>query len=80
MSCKGRKDPYLVGMVECLKNDILPSDDKADLADGVLHFENSAFPGSWCVVVPQGLRVTPMKEAHAGSYAVGIYNHWTGLD
>ena len=33
----------------------------------------------WCAVVTQGLRVTPMKEAHAGSYAAGVYNHWTGL-
>ena len=53
MSCKGRKDPYLVGMVECLKNDILPSDDKADLADGVLHFETRRFQEVGVLLYPK---------------------------
>ena len=42
---------------------------KYELIDGVLHFENPAFPGRWCVVVPKAVQPTLLKEAHAGCFA-----------
>ena len=40
-----------------------------DLMDGVLRFENPAFPKRWCVVVPQELKQQTLEEAHGGCFA-----------
>ena len=49
-------------MINYLRNGELPEDDKTarsivllELDDGVLYYENSGFPGRYCVVVPVSL-------------------------
>ena len=60
-----------------LKCGSLPSDDQAarkvvlesknfELISGLLHHEDSACPGCWCLVVPKELRPQLSEEAHAG--------------
>ena len=63
-----------------LQDGVLPEDEKLtkrivaeskqyDVIDGVLHFENRAFPSRWCIVVPEQLRSDVLQEAHAGCFA-----------
>ena len=59
----------------------LPSDDQAArkvvlesknfelIIDGLLHHEDPACPGCWCLVVPKELRPQLLEEAHAGLFA-----------
>ena len=72
-----QQNPDLVSFFEYLEQGIIPTDDKVarklvmeckkyELIDGVLHFENPAFPGCWCIVVPKAVRPTLLEEAHAG--------------
>lgn len=67
-------------MLHYLQDGALPEDDKLskqivaeskqyDIVDGVLHFENSAFPNRWCIVVPEHMRSNVLDEAHAGCFA-----------
>ena len=95
-----RKDPELAAMLYYLQDGALPEDEKSarrivveskqhDIIDGVLHFENSAFPGCWCIVVPEQLRPDLLEEAHAGCFAAHfaekVYDHlcqtvwWKGM-
>ena len=57
-----KKDPELAAMLHYLQDGTLPEDEKLakrlvaeskqrDIIDGVLYFENSAFPSQWCIVV-----------------------------
>lgn len=75
-----KKDPELAAMLRYLQDGTLPEDEKSakrivaeskqdDVIDGVLHFENSAFPNRWCLVVPLQLRSDLLHEAHAGCFA-----------
>ena len=74
------EDPKLKPMLQYLTDKILPCDKAAattivmeskhyDLMDGVLRFENPAFPKRWCVVVPQELKQQTLEEAHGGCFA-----------
>ena len=74
------EDPKLKPMLQYLSDKILPCDKAAatrivmeskhyDLMDGVLRFENPAFPKRWCVVVPQELKQQTLEEAHGGCFA-----------
>ena len=74
------EDPKLKPMLQYLSDKILPCDKVAatrivmeskhyDLMDGVLRFENPAFPKRWCVVVPQELKQQTLEEAHGGCFA-----------
>ena len=74
------KDPDLVPLVWYLEKGELPTEKEMserivlesaryDLIDDVLHSENPATPGRWCIVVPRDLRPSLLKEAHAGCYA-----------
>ena len=73
-------DPSLVPMLQYLKDGLLPEDEQAarkilfgskqyELIDGVLYFENPAYPERWCVVVPHELRDELIREAHGGCFA-----------
>ena len=75
-----RKDPELAVMLHYLQDGTLPEDEKLakrivaeskqyDIIDDILHFENSAFPNRWCIVVPEHLRSEILQEAHAGCFA-----------
>jgi hypothetical protein len=70
-------DENLVCYVKCGS---LPSDDRSakkvvfksknfELIDGLLHHEDPACPGRWCLVVPKELRSQLLEEAHAGLFA-----------
>ena len=74
------KDPDLVPLVWYLEKGELPTEKEMserivlesaryDLIDDVLHSENPATPGRWCIVVPRVLCPSLLKEAHAGCYA-----------
>ena len=67
-------------MLHYLQDGTLPEDEKLakwmvseskqyDIIDGVLHFENSAFPNLWRIVVPDQLHSDVLQEAHAGCFA-----------
>ena len=73
-------DADLLPLLRCLTDGILPDDERLakkllwesrqyEMIDGVLHYENPAYPKRWCVVVPQGLRDELMEEAHGGCFA-----------
>ena len=74
------QDESLVCYVKYLECNSLPSDDQAarrvvlesknfELIDGLLHREDPACPGRWCLVVPKELRPQLLEEAHAGLFA-----------
>ena len=67
-------------MLYYLQDGALPQDEKSarqivaeskqhDIIDSIYHFENSAFPGRWCIVVPERLCPDLLEEAHAGCFA-----------
>lgn len=74
------KDTTCKVMIRYLLNHELPDDASTarrlvaeskqfEMIDGVLHFENPAFPGRWCIVVPEKLREDVLEEAHGGCFA-----------
>ena len=80
LQAEQKKDPYLAAMFLYLQNGTLPEDEKLikqivaeskqyDVIDGILHFENRAFPSRWCIVVPEQLCSDVLQEAHAGCFA-----------
>ena len=67
------QDEYLVCYVNYLDCGSLPSDDHTarkvvlesknfELIDGLLHHEDPACPGCWCLVVPRELRQQLLEE------------------
>lgn len=75
-----RSDTTLTSMFEYLERGVLPSDEKFakrlvmessryEVIQGVLYYEPDFKPGNLCVVVPENLRPTLLKEAHAGCFA-----------
>ena len=87
-----RKDPELAVMLYYYDKSarrIVVETKQHDIIDGVLHFENIAFPGHWCIVVPEQLRPDLLEEAHAGCFAAHfaekVYDHlcqtvwWKGM-
>ena len=41
---------------------------KAEIIDGVLQFENPAFPGRYCFVMPESLHSSILAEAHSSCF------------
>ena len=79
LQAKQKSDPELAAMINYLTEGVLPADDKFakrivfessryEMIDGILNFENPAFPGRQCVVVPKCLREAILTEAHASCF------------
>ena len=74
------EDSDMSAMITYLQDGTLPEDQNKsrrivleskqfEVVEGVLYHENSAFPGRWCLVVPEKFRVTLLEEAHRGHFA-----------
>lgn len=66
------EDTDMSAMIANLKDTLLPENDKTvcwivleskhfSLVDGVLHFDNPAYPGRSCVVVPKEFRMALLE-------------------
>ena len=75
-----REDSHCSELTAYLTNRVLPDDElthrrivleskQFQVVDGVLYHENPAFPDRSCVVVPEPLRHTLLKESHCGRFA-----------
>lgn len=67
----------MADMIAYLKEGTLPDDERSSRRvvleskhfELVLYHENAAFPGRWCVVVPQEVQKTLLEESHQGRFA-----------